>query len=59
MREPNENLIDATHPRPLEATQMPRSALRFTQPPARPLTFGFSLPVLVVCAALWLLLNGI
>ena len=59
MREPNETLIDAAHPRPLEAMQMPRSALRFTPPPARPIPFGFSLPVLVVCAALWLLLNGI
>lgn len=59
MREPNEALIDAAHPQPLEAAQLPRSALRFTSPPTRPLTFGFSLPVLVVCAALWLLLNGI
>ena len=59
MRESNESLIDAVHPQPLKAAQMPRSALRFTPPPARPLSFGFSLPVLVVCAALWLLLNGI
>lgn len=59
MREPNKSLIDAAHPQPLETAQLPRSALRFTPPPSRPLTSGFSLPVLVVCAALWLLLNGI
>ena len=59
MREPNETLIDAAHSQPLEAEQLPRSALRFTPPPTRPVTFEFSLPVLVVCAALWLLLNGI
>jgi hypothetical protein len=59
MREPNKSFMDATDPQPLQAAQLPRSALRFTPPPARPLSFGFSLPVLVVCAALWLLLNGI
>lgn len=59
MHQPNRSLIDAAHPQPLQAAQLSRSALRFTPPPARPLSFGFSLPVLVVCAALWLLLNGI
>ncbi len=59
MRESKEPLIDAAHPQPLQAVPLPRPALRFTTPPPRPLSFGFSLPVLVVCAALWLLLNGI